>query len=228
MNQKGNNWAAFGKKNTGKTYEVMALARYFNERKYNPKRIIVFDHSQNSSYDDITKVIPIKRLQYALPKQDIVKVQDTDFDLFAEMCLLYVRNSVVVIDDSSAYFRGNVNDIRLRLLKSPKNNGNEYMFQCHSVGETAPRLLENIDMFILKETREDPNDLPGKLPGRNRIAPLIRYAKEANRELLPNQKWTTVVYDGEEDVVWVKDLSVKSENVLDTYILMAANDVFND
>ncbi len=227
MNAKGNNWTFFGKKNTGKTYEALEFAKYFNEREINPKRIIVFDHSNNSSYDSITKEVPLERLQWALPKGDVVRIKSDDFDTFAEYCLLYVRNSVVVIDDSSAFFQGNVRGTRLKFLKSPKNNGNEYMFQCHSVRETAPLLIENTDILVLKETRDDPEDLPGKLIGRNRIIPLMHELIAENETYPSGKKWATRVYDQEEDTIWIKDLSVPAKNaesVFDTYGLISARD----
>lgn len=224
MNQKGNNWAAFGKKNTGKTYEVMQFARYFNERAKNPKRIIIFDHSNNTSYADVTDVIDMDRLRWQLPARAVVKVQSTDFDTFAELVLMYVRNAVIVIDDSSAYFRNNVNDIRLRFLKSPKNNGNEYMFQCHSLRESAPLLLENIDIFMLKETRDQIEGLPAKVPGAKRIELLLREIANENKLLPEGEKWATRCYDQEEDTVWRKYFDSDSDNVLDSYEVESATD----
>ncbi|WP_420154124.1 hypothetical protein [Siphonobacter sp.] len=230
MNIQGNNWMFFGKKNTGKTFEALEFAKHFFQRDVNPKRIIVFDHSNNTSYKEITDVIPMERLQWQLPKKAIVKVQSDDFDTFAEYCLMYVRNAVVVIDDSSAFFQGNVRGTRLKFLKSPKNNGNEYMFQCHSVRETAPLLLENTDIFVLKETRDDANDLPTKLVGRNRIIPLMNELIEENDTYPSGQKWATRVYDQEEDTIWFKDLRIPLddvESVFDTYGIMPARDYLN-
>lgn len=227
MNARGNNWGLFGKKNTGKTHEALEWAAYFHERESAPKRILIFDHSQNSSYRDFTDVIPMERLRYRLPADAVVKVQDTDFDTFAEYVLMYVRNTVVVIDDSSAFFRGNIPDIRLRFLKSPKNNGNEYMFQCHSIRETAPLLLENIDLFVLKETRDNLREIPAKLPGRNRIIPLMEEIIEENRARESGKKWATRIYDNEDDVVWLKDVDTPVDSVIDSYSIFEANDYFN-
>jgi hypothetical protein len=91
MNPKGNVWGFFGTRNTGKTYEALQLSLDFRVGafKNNPKRIIVFDHSNNSSYKEITKVVTFEDLERPMPK-----MQWLSFNL---MIMTSFRTTVAII-----------------------------------------------------------------------------------------------------------------------------------
>lgn len=207
MNKKGNNWGVFGKKNTGKTWESLRVAASFYYRERNPKKLLILDHTNNSSYAGFPSV-DLNRLEYRLDMEFIGKVQvysKAEIDRFCQLVVENVRNTVVMFDDCGVLFRGVLSGAKERLLKSPKNNGNEYIFQTHSIRETAPALLEQIDVFVLKQTRDNYDDLPGKLPARREIGHLIGEVAEENRGNEDGKKWATRIYDAEADTLLVLD-----------------------
>lgn len=210
MNQKGNVWGFFGTRNTGKTHEALALSLEFRVGAYrkNPKRIIVYDHSNNSSYSDITKVIQMEDLQKTLPKDAVVKIQSDDYDKFSYFCSNYVKNAVVIYDDAGSFFgSGAMTKAQKQLLKTPKNNGLELLLQFHYFGgtEVSPDLLKMMNMLVLKETSDDFNDLPNKVQPRKEIGYLLFDIAKENTMRPENQKWTTRYFDKEEYRVGIRN-----------------------
>jgi len=210
MNPKGNVWGFFGTRNTGKTYEALQLSLDFRVGafKNNPKRIIVFDHSNNSSYKEITKKVTFEDLERPMPKNAVVKLQSDDYDKFSYYCSNYVKNAVVIYDDAGSFFgSGTMTKAQKQLLKTPKNNGLELLLQFHYFGgtEVSPDLLKMMNMLVLKETSDDFNDLPTKVQPRKEIAYLMYDIAVQNTELPENKKWTTRYFDKEEYRVGVRN-----------------------
>ncbi len=162
---KGQNWGVFGTMNTGKTYQTMKIAIWLQELTGKP--IIIYDHSANDSYKDYNLVVSLERLKSPLPNNSIVKVQTEEFDEFCDICRKNVRESIIVLDDSGIYFRGNIEEGREKFIKATKNNFNDIFYQTHSIREVGPALLNNLQMIVLKEMAE--KNIPDKLGCKDKI-----------------------------------------------------------
>ncbi len=207
MNPKGNIWLAVGKRNVGKTYTAMQIAEEFYLRENVPKSIIVFDHTNNSSYNDYgLDPITLEQIMYVLPKYPYpirAIVRGVEIDEFAEVVINYVSQCSILFDDCGVLFRGNLTIPRQKLLKTPKNNGTELIFQAHNIREISPALLGEANMYIIKQTVDDPDNLPPKLIATREISHLLIETIKENFQMPPNKKWATRVYDTEDDEVWL-------------------------
>ncbi|WP_028664915.1 hypothetical protein [Runella zeae] len=209
MNAKGNIWLAVGKRNVGKTYTALQLATEFSIRGSVRKHILVYDHTNNSSYNTHNLIpLTLEQIIYLLPlQQEPIRgiVRGVEIDEFCEAVTHHVSKSSILFDDCGVLFRGNLTIAREKLLKTPKNNGNELIFQAHSIREIAPALLEQANMYILKQTVDDPENLPPKLIARREIGHLLTEVIRENYTLESNQKWATRIYDTEDDEIWIPD-----------------------
>lgn len=209
MNPKGNIWLAVGRRNAGKTYTAMQIAEEFFRHPRVRKSIIVFDHTNNSSYNTygLTQ-ITLEQMIYVLPYQlQPIRaiVRGVEIDEFADVVINYISQCSILFDDCGVMFRGNLTMEREKLLKTPKNNGTELIFQAHSIREIAPALLEQANMYIIKQTNDDPDTLPNKLIAKREISQLLIDTIRENYNRPANEKFATRVYDVEDDSVWVQD-----------------------
>lgn len=207
MNPKGNIWLAIGTSDTGKTHTVMEMAYGFSERSRIPKSIIVFDHTNNSSYHKYNlRPLSLHDLYYIRPEH-LVRgiVQSDDIDEFCRIVTMYIERCIIIFDDCGVHFRGNLTTDRESLLKTRKNNGTELIFQTHTFREIAPSLLDQTNMFILKETVDDPEDLPSKVTAKREIGYLLIEIIRENLRREEDQKWATRIYDPHSYKVWIQN-----------------------
>ena len=207
MNPKGNIFLALGKRDVGKTYTTMEMAQRAQDRGKVQKSLLVYDHTNNSSYNqyDLTPVT-IEQVMYELPylrKPFRCIIHYDDIDHFCEVVNLYLSLCCIVFDDCGVLFRGNLTIPKEKLLKTPKNNGRELFFQAHRLSEISPSLLAAANMYIIKQTVEDFDKLPPKVICRRELKYLLEQCVEENAQRPAKQKWATRVYDTEEDEVWI-------------------------
>lgn len=202
----GKNWGVFGKMNTGKTYTSLMLA-FALSAEFN-RRVIVLDHSDNQSYDAINTIIPVERLQYNLDEfgSDPLKVRmltrdkDAEFNNFCHFCMQNVRNSIIVIDDSGVFFKGGFEKIREMFIKSSKNTYNDVFFQAHSFREVGPGLLDNLQVFVIKELTSD--NMPNKIPDQHIIEKLHNEVIADNMRRPRNKRWSYRIFDSHEGIIF--------------------------
>jgi hypothetical protein len=206
MNSKGNVWASFGSRDTGKSYEQLMLAKYYRERLQAPKRTIIYDWTKNDSTYGHIKLIDIEDLNYALPKRALVKVQERDTEYFLEKCLS-IKNACIVIDDATSKFKNRVPKVLEELFYMVKNNRVELMFQFHTLRASAPALLDASNMYIIKATI-DAFPLKGTCPFPDVIERLITDCRQENRNYPENKKWATRILDVGDQTIWTKNLAI--------------------
>lgn len=210
MNLKGNTWLVTGSRDVGKTFTAMQLAEEFFLSPVCPKSIVVFDHSNNDSYLQYPLhplTLPqIPQLDWlAYPFRAIVRGDEEQFDEFCHLMTHFSRRTCIVFDDCGIFFEGNLTQERKRILKTPKNNENELIFQGHNYAEMAPRLLRESNMYVIKQTTDDPDELPDKVIAKKQVRQLMIEVIQENYQRPPKQKWATRIYDTETDEVWLLD-----------------------
>lgn len=201
----GENWGVFGKMNTGKTHTTLQIA--FALSKATGRRIIVFDHARNKSYDRIPEIINVERLKYDLSEYGKLplRVQPDSFDVmqefdnFCKYALRYIRNTIIILDDSGEFLSGNIDKTRMMFIKQTKNNYNDVFYQAHGFREVGPGLLESLQKVVLKEIAIDA--MPAKLPARKQFERLHEEVIRINNQNPPRQQWAYVIYDIYQDII---------------------------
>jgi hypothetical protein len=211
LHPQGNRILFFGASDTGKSYECMQFSEFLRNNPKAPKRVIVYENVRNDeTYGNIEKYgkfqeIHLNALDYTLPQKGKFRIISRDLDGFVQKASK-LTNSVIVFDDATSLFRKSVPDELIQFLGLRKNQRLEIMFQLHTVKETAPSLLENSDIFVIKQTGDS---LPVKdtCPNSKVITKLIRECQEENAKNGFKNFWATRVYVPSTSSVYRKDLS---------------------
>ena len=214
LHPQGNRFLFFGASDTGKSYECMAFAKYFRERRTAPKRTIIYENQRNDeTYGNVDKYgkikeIDLKDLAFTLPQNGAFRVVSKDLQGFIERAS-NLTNACIVFDDATSLFRKNVPDSVIQFLGLRKNQRLEIMFQLHTINDTAPSLLENSDLFVLKQTGDK---LPVKdtCPNAETVTKLIQECMNENAEGNFENFWATRVYVPMKNEVYRKDLTAPS------------------
>lgn len=211
MEKRGNVFIVFGKRSTGKSYEAMKLADFFRTREVAPKRIIVLDWTKNDdTYGHIKQIHQEDLKKAALPQRAIVKVQCTWKELL-DSCENVV-NAVIVFDDVTSLFRGNLPEQVQKFLGTAKNKRLEIIMQVHSISDASPKLLLEGNIWVLKQTL-DPRPLKDTCRSAHIIELILDEIKEENKSYHKDQKWATRMVDWDEEKVFIKDLDNQTEHL---------------
>lgn len=65
------------------------------------------------------------------------------------------RNTVVVMEESTAFFRGNQSALTSRLIIGRKHTGNILVFLFHSINRVPPEIMELADWVVLFKTNDE-------------------------------------------------------------------------
>ena len=204
MNKNGQPWASFGQMDTGKSYEQLKIAEYYRKRELSPKRTIIYDWNNNDKTYGGIKPIEIDDLDFALPKRALVKVQHWDTAEFIKKCH-FLRNSVIIFDDATAKFKNWFPKDMEKLCYQAKNWNLEIMFQFHTIRSAPPAILDVIQMYIIKATR-DKLPLKDSFAEPETIENLILDCKAENRNYPESQQWATRILDLGNETIWTKNV----------------------
>ena len=214
LHQQGNRFGFFGASDTGKSWEAMAFARYFRERSASPKTTLIYENQRNDeTYGNIEKYgiikeITLNDLDFALPQRKAFRIVSKDLGGFLAKASL-LTNTVVIFDDATSLFRKSVPNTVIQFLGLRKNQRLEIMFQLHTIKETAPSLLENMDVLVIKQTGDK---LPVKdsCPNSDNVTKLIQECMSENAKGNYANFWATRVYVPMMNTIYRKDL--RAEN----------------
>ena len=216
-----------GKTHTAKQYAELLAHRLINGDFIQVRPIIVLDHSDNAtSYEGYT-VIPMEYLQKDLdilnnPQFKRVRIcvdDDDDIDEFCKYLIHFQRDVVVIFDDIGNYFTGNLSDIQKKVIKTPKNNGIDLIYQFHSWKEIAPKLLAVCSVAIVKETPDKNIKNIDRLQMSDYMQILNKEVIEENKHRESGKKYATRILDNKYGKVTVMDLNnnFKTYNVYDYF-----------
>lgn len=182
------------------------------------RRLIVYNHSQNDSYDRpeqretyVAKKVPIDTfLEAKWPKSPEFQVIDylkKNFAAFLEIAM-QIKYNALVLDDAGMAFHANCTELEVDFMGTPKNNKNDIFYQMHHFNQAPPKLLLAMDMMVLKET-EDNLPLPGKVPYRHIITQLQREIRSENDLMPMNKRWCERIVDLKNGIIYQPDTSGK-------------------
>lgn len=159
-----------GDQNTGKSVFVRQMCQKQHEQ--NKMGVIVLDYAYQKEYSNIP-TIKIEEIPYLkqLPfEKQMVKVhlrqnkQQEDFDNFCHLVNFHTSNFFVVMEDLSSYTDALPRLPLKALINNNRNIGNDYVFTYHSFSEVPPFLLKKTQVFWIRQTLDDPADMPKKIP----------------------------------------------------------------
>jgi len=203
----GENWGVCGKMNTGKTHITRELAAQIQARTNKP--ILVFDHANNPSYEDIVRVIDTDYLvKRKLKPGETYRISgEKDIDYFIMTATDYVRDTIVVLDDCGNYFTGNTTQIQMAFIMASKNNRNDVFYQFHNFNDISPKLCRAFQMLVIKE--QAIGTIPDKVPNAPLVQILHDEVQAENDELDPMKIWSYRIYDIGMDYVYWEDPETK-------------------
>ncbi len=148
------------------------------------KRVLIFDINNQSEYDRFP-CISVDNLPY-WRNMEVVAVREPDrIDEFFDFVHFYIRNTLVVLEDSTSYMMGNFSKSIQRTILNSRNANNDLFFNVHSLGDPGPFLYKHVDWYILRETG-DTYPLPNKVRAKAALESAMLQIKEENRRLYPD------------------------------------------
>lgn len=191
-----------GTVNTGKTHQSllyakdMASFRFENGKSVQNRPIVIINHTNNRSYRHVP-IIGIDWLNYRLDAVNFPMVQvcprtEEEIDLVLQLIIHVARNMVFVFDDCATIFYGNLSDNQKGVVKTPKNNANDMIYQFHSFAEVTPMLLLNSSVAMVKQTME--TKLKEKVPNAEFIKILSEEVRQENKIRPDGKNWATRVF----------------------------------
>lgn len=170
-----------GKRNTGKTYMTEGIIADFYRH---GRRVIIFDINNQSEYDKFSD-LTVDEIPY-WREIEIVKVREPDrVNDFFDNVHFYVRNALVILEDSTSYVMGNIHKSIQRLVLNTRNANNELYFNVHSLSDPGPFLYKHVDWYILRETGDE-FPLDNKVRAKGRVERAMREIKAENKRLYPD------------------------------------------
>lgn len=182
-----------GAKKTGKTFGTIEIAMDMltNQR----KSVLIYDPNNQSEYDRFTRIritgVPKFFEKYnqdkgtPLDKPKLVVCRDAEVREMFDTIFTYVRNAVIVFEDSTPYMAGNLPDYIQRVIFQSRNHGNDLIFNVHSLTEPAPFLFRHTEYIILRQTADNPHKLPTKVPVPFKIKKAMLDIRAENEQLYP-------------------------------------------
>ena len=169
-----------GMKRTGKTTASLQMMVEFVEKQGKP--VVVLDLGCHPSFDNFRR-ITLEELPkiHSLPGKKYFVYRPYEslqvFPEILEFCTMvskYVRNAVVFFEDFTTYVEGNFHPIVKGLILNSRNSCNDYVFNVHSFSDVGPFILKHCEIYLVRETIDDPNNLPPKIPYT--IRPTVKHA----------------------------------------------------
>jgi len=175
------------------------------------RRLIVYNHTQNDSYQDVAKKIDVEAfLEGRWPKTAEFQVMDylrKNFNEFLEVSM-GIKYNAIILDDTGASFHQNCTPLEVDFMGTPKNNHNDIFYQMHHFNQAPPKLLLAMDMIVLKET-DDELPLEKKVPHRKIIGKLLQEIRAENDLMPENQRWNERIIDMRNGIVYHTSLDGK-------------------
>jgi len=116
------------------------------------KPCLVFD--VNNEYEDLSDELNDERSR------------DTVLDIkgFVGYCSNHVFNKIVVIEDATGFFRGNLSGEFIRMIQRKRHSNNNYILLFHSIASVPRQVYDFANYVILFNTNDKESDVKRKYP----------------------------------------------------------------
>ncbi|MBO0951187.1 hypothetical protein [Fibrella forsythiae] len=171
-----------GAKKTGKTTDTLNMCRDLWEHQQKP--CLVYNIGNQSHYDDFQEIdlsdIPKFNALAARSKLPWFQIKTIESDALFRSIVTYVRNAVIVLEDSTSYAVGNLSKPFREMILANRNSGNDLIINLHSLKDPAPFLFRSSEYIILRQTSDDPNKLPDKVLAPEKVILAMLDIRETN------------------------------------------------
>lgn len=134
----------------------------FAQKMIEGRRCLVFD--VNNEYGSRTKYPG--QVPFQLPtdiRQPRSRYVGWDIKQFTTIAMARTE-SVIIIEESTAFFRGNQSALTSRLIIGRKHTGNVLVFLFHSINRVPPEIMEMSDWVVLFRTNDEERTIERKYP----------------------------------------------------------------
>lgn len=183
-----------GAKNTGKTQATLTIMNTMVVKQGKP--VLVLDINGQEQYnafqeirlDDIEFFNTLARRSPSQLFRCRIEME-SEIDLFFALVHLYVKNAFVVFEDCTSYMSGNLSQPKKTLILNTRNASNDILFNGHSLGDLAPFLLKNCETLLLRQTSDNMDALPPKVPCKRKVMAAMHEIVTENRRLYSGVKY---------------------------------------
>lgn len=166
-----------GTRNSGKTYyyQNILLPRLQN----NFQKILVIDTFEHPKYADYQTITVDMLSRWKSGKKRIVIKSLTEV---ATALDLYIRNTLIVFEDSTKYFRNNLPDVVYKIIYDSKQKNNDLLFMYHGFKKIPPEFLDNANYLFLFKMVEKIKKYEHKIPDFEIVEPAWMQVQNSKEE----------------------------------------------
>lgn len=97
---------------------------------------------------------------------DAPQCRDTQLDMptFINFCSSAVFNKIVVIEDATGFFRGNMSGDFIRMIQRKRHANNNYVLLFHSIGSVPRQIFDFVNYVVLFKTNDNAAIVEKKYP----------------------------------------------------------------
>lgn len=119
------------------------------------KPCLVFD--VNNEYKDF---VPVEDE----PDADQNRDTNLDVNVFVQFCSTAVFNKIVVIEDATGFFRGNMSGEFIRMIQRKRHANNNYVLLFHSIASVPRQIFDFVNYVVLFKTNDNAAIVEKKYP----------------------------------------------------------------
>lgn len=137
-----------GAPGTGKT----TYAKKIIENMGSSRGVLIFDNNREKAYREYNSM-KLERFPY-WKKKGVYRLFTGDLDAFLTALYDYGRNMSLVLEDSTSYLTGNVDEKVRKLLTERRHRNLDILFTYHSLSRIPPMVYEMCNFLVIGKTND--------------------------------------------------------------------------
>ena len=154
-----------GAPGTGKT----TYAKQIIEQMGTARGVLIYDNNREKAYRGY-KSMQLEHFPY-WKKTGVYRLFTGDLSALLDALYAHGRNMSLVLEDSTSYLTGNVDEIVRRLLTERRHRNLDILFTYHSLGRIPPMVYEMCNFLVIGKTNDSVAKLRelSKLPNPDQV-----------------------------------------------------------
>jgi len=140
------------------------------------KPCLVFD--VNNEYKDLDPVEDC-------PDGERIRDTNLDVNVFVKFCSEAVFNKIIIIEDATGFFRGNMSGEFIRMIQRKRHSNNNYVLLFHSIASVPRQIFDFVNYVILFNTNDNEEIVKKKYPALHpHYLKLKKESKKYNKKII--------------------------------------------